>query len=257
VGGGGQNITPTAANSQSAASAPTISYGGIDVVPTAADSTSAGTTPVISYGGIDVVPTAADSQSAGAAPTISYGGIDVVPTAADSSAAASAPTISYGAIDVVPTAANAQGAASTPTIDYGGIDVTPTAATAAATASSPTVSAPAAYVAGAQCSHYAPIAGEITVAGSFVAGSRVRISVLFTDDDGDPTDPVPVAFAYRPRAGGPVSDFVYGVDAELVRRGTGDYYVDLITPAPGQVTYEWEIPDGVYQGDYSVVHRKL
>lgn len=69
-------------------------------------------------------------------------------------------------------------------------------------------------------------------------GDLVRVTAIFTTSAGTAIDPTTVKLAYRADSIGVTTIFTYGPDAQLVRAGTGSYYVDLDTnDSPGR--YEW------------------
>jgi hypothetical protein len=61
-------------------------------------------------------------------------------------------------------------------------------------------------------------------------GDRVRCSVAFTNLAGAAADPTTIAFKVR-TPGGTETEYVYGVNAEVVRTATGAYYVDVTLTA--------------------------
>lgn len=72
-------------------------------------------------------------------------------------------------------------------------------------------------------------------------GDVVRITVSFTDIDGEVADPTAVAVSYRvPR--GAVTTLEYGTDAEVIKSSTGVYYVDVAVPSAAsgsKLQYRW------------------
>lgn len=71
-------------------------------------------------------------------------------------------------------------------------------------------------------------------------GTRVRVSVVFTDVNGASVDPTTVRVKWR-APGGAATTWTYGTDAEVVRDSAGNYHADLDTStAPGIWRYRWE-----------------
>lgn len=70
-------------------------------------------------------------------------------------------------------------------------------------------------------------------------GDRVRISVTWANIAGTATDPTTVTFRAKPPSGTEI-DYTYGTDAELVRSGTGAYYVDLTLTEAGTWLIRWK-----------------
>lgn len=66
---------------------------------------------------------------------------------------------------------------------------------------------------------------------TYVIGSMPRLSVSFAVG-GVATDPTTVTFKIQVPAG-TVTTYLYGTDAQLVKSGTGAYYVDWTTAAEG------------------------
>lgn len=65
---------------------------------------------------------------------------------------------------------------------------------------------------------------------TYDVGDSVRVTCTFTDpSDGSASDPATVIFAVRAPsvAASSAAEYTYGVDAEVVRTGTGVYYTDI------------------------------
>lgn len=74
--------------------------------------------------------------------------------------------------------------------------------------------------------------------GRKVVGATVTLAILYNDTNGNDVDPTTVTFeAYSPS--GITYTYVYGTDAEVVRRDTGDYYVDFVPDESGRWRYRW------------------
>jgi hypothetical protein len=81
--------------------------------------------------------------------------------------------------------------------------------------------------------------------GSYMAGQGVRVSVAFTDSNGNAVDPTTVTlkFAAPDGTSGPnnaASPWTYGGAGSIVKDSTGNYHAVLDTTGkPGEWTYEW------------------
>lgn len=73
---------------------------------------------------------------------------------------------------------------------------------------------------------------------AYDVGDQRRLSVAFADSAGTAADPGTVTFAIRAPSG-TVTSYTYGTDAQLVKSGTGAYYVDWAIAAPGRYTYRF------------------
>lgn len=74
------------------------------------------------------------------------------------------------------------------------------------------------------------------MADSYVKGELVRVSMAYTDTDGDAIDPSTVSIRIKPPSGTRVT-YVYGTDAELVKDSVGNYHVDLSLAEDGEYRY--------------------
>ncbi len=75
---------------------------------------------------------------------------------------------------------------------------------------------------------------------SYAKGQRVRLSVVFTDDQQAPVDPdASVIVKYKDPAGA-VTTKTYLTDQEVVRDGTGAYHIDVDPNQAGTWDYRWE-----------------
>lgn len=72
----------------------------------------------------------------------------------------------------------------------------------------------------------------------FVRGQLARVTAAFKDAS-VAVDPDTVTFRVRSPAG-TVTAYVYGVDADVVRDGLGNYHVDLALPTAGAWYWRWE-----------------
>ena len=71
-------------------------------------------------------------------------------------------------------------------------------------------------------------------------GDAVRISAAFTNTSDVATDPTTITLNYRDPSDGSITTLVYGVDGEVVKESTGNYYADLEPDAAGVWFYKWE-----------------
>ncbi|RJX20811.1 MAG: hypothetical protein C4570_03380 [Ammonifex sp.] len=67
-------------------------------------------------------------------------------------------------------------------------------------------------------------------------GKLIRLSLAFTDASDAAVDPTTVSVRIRP-PDGVKATYVYGVDAELVRDGVGNYHFDLSLEQYGMYGY--------------------
>lgn len=79
-------------------------------------------------------------------------------------------------------------------------------------------------------------------------GDVVRLTISVTDPDDGTTavDPVGLTVSVR-NADGPVTTYVYGTDAEIVRSAVGSYYIDIQPDAAREwyVKVDSDTPDDV------------
>ena len=69
-------------------------------------------------------------------------------------------------------------------------------------------------------------------------GDVSRIAAAFTDISAVAADPSAHSLVYEDPSGN-VTTLVYGVDAEVVKASTGNYYVDLALDESGDFHYRW------------------
>jgi hypothetical protein len=72
----------------------------------------------------------------------------------------------------------------------------------------------------------------------FDIGDAARCRATFLDDAGNPVDPSTVQFQVKDPSAN-IDDFVYGVDPEVVKDGTGLYLVDVPLDEAGIWYYRW------------------
>jgi hypothetical protein len=75
--------------------------------------------------------------------------------------------------------------------------------------------------------------------GKIYAGSTIRITIAFQDDDGNATDPDTVLFKTRSPAGTETT-YTYGDDDEVGRSAAGSYYADFEADEGGRWLYRWQ-----------------
>jgi len=73
---------------------------------------------------------------------------------------------------------------------------------------------------------------------TYLQGSRVKVTNEFTDDAGAAQDPSAVKLRIKPPTGS-VIEYVYGVDAALLRDSTGRYHADIDVDTPGRWTFRF------------------
>jgi len=69
-------------------------------------------------------------------------------------------------------------------------------------------------------------------------GTQVAVLAIFRDSDSELIDPTAVRFLFRDPAGGE-TEYVYGVDAELVRESEGRYRADIDANMSGNWQYRY------------------
>ena len=87
---------------------------------------------------------------------------------------------------------------------------------------------------------------------AYAVGARVRLSVTFTNSAGTAADPTTVTVKYRNGPSGAVTTKVYVTDSEVVRTGTGAYYIDVSVSAEGVWYYRWTATGTVVAADEDV-----
>ena len=85
---------------------------------------------------------------------------------------------------------------------------------------------------------------------SYTVGTAVKCQMTFYSDEAQTTVADPTGITFRVRApSGTITEYIYGTDAELVKSGTGVYYV-LVTPTAGGI---WKY---AFEGTGAVVETK-
>ncbi|MGD9879036.1 MAG: hypothetical protein AB7E70_20935 [Hyphomicrobiaceae bacterium] len=81
----------------------------------------------------------------------------------------------------------------------------------------------------------------MTIPNIYDKGDLVKLSTspAFKDADGEAADPTAVTFRIM-EPDGTETTYVYGTDAELVKAGTGDYYVHWTCAKEGRHSYRFE-----------------
>lgn len=74
---------------------------------------------------------------------------------------------------------------------------------------------------------------------TYDTGDQVRLSVLFTDSDGNAADPTVVTVKYINPLG-TVTERTYEDDPAVIRDGTGEYSTDFVVSRPGSWHYRWQ-----------------
>lgn len=75
--------------------------------------------------------------------------------------------------------------------------------------------------------------------GPYYPGTPVRLTLALYDDDGNPVDPDAVTFKLMSPCGA-VTSYVYGVDTQVQKASTGNYYADVTPDAGGRWPFRWE-----------------
>lgn len=76
------------------------------------------------------------------------------------------------------------------------------------------------------------------MANFYQVGDLVRVTGTFTTLAGAATDPTSVFFSFKTPSG-TITIYQYGVDAQVIKSGTGIYYVDVSVTAPGNWNYRF------------------
>ena len=92
-------------------------------------------------------------------------------------------------------------------------------------------------------------------APQYILGSQLYISGSFTSAAGDLVDPTGVLFKYK-LSNGSTTTLTYGVDAALVKDGTGLYHVYFTPGTAGTYYFRWETTGtttvGAYEGSFTI-----
>jgi hypothetical protein len=73
---------------------------------------------------------------------------------------------------------------------------------------------------------------------TYDTGDLVRCSGEFTNSAGTAIDPTAVLFKFRNPAS-TITTYTYGIDAEVVKTATGNYYVDIDAATSGTYYYRF------------------
>lgn len=74
--------------------------------------------------------------------------------------------------------------------------------------------------------------------GKIYPETTLRLTVSFTDENGDAVDPTTVTFStYSP--GGTLTSYVYDTDDEVGKASTGNYYADIVPDESGRWHFRW------------------
>ena len=73
----------------------------------------------------------------------------------------------------------------------------------------------------------------------FEIGDGVRLTCTFRNAAGTKADPTGVSFKKKVHKTGTPTTFVYGTDAEVVKSGTGVYYIDVAFAEAGTHFFKW------------------
>ena len=68
--------------------------------------------------------------------------------------------------------------------------------------------------------------------------SRVRITAKIKSLDGDLADPTTLTFSIK-EPNGTITSYTWSSDAEVVRVGVGDFYIDWDSTTSGLHKYRW------------------
>ena len=73
---------------------------------------------------------------------------------------------------------------------------------------------------------------------AYDVGDTRRLTATFTNLAGAATDPTGVTFSIK-KPDGSSTNYIYGTDGQLVKSGTGIYYVDFSITLPGRHSYRF------------------
>lgn len=76
------------------------------------------------------------------------------------------------------------------------------------------------------------------VANTYDIGDVVRCRAIFTDSDSVAVDPAAVVFKFK-APGSAIVTYTYGVDGQILKTSTGNYYVDLTIATAGTYRYRF------------------
>lgn len=90
--------------------------------------------------------------------------------------------------------------------------------------------------------------------------TTLRLTVSFTDEDGNAVDPATVIFStHSPTC--TTTDYVYGTDSEVGKSSTGNYYADIVPGDSGRWHFRWVTTGAgtalVTEGDFIVQRSKF
>lgn len=74
--------------------------------------------------------------------------------------------------------------------------------------------------------------------GRYYPGSPIRLTVSFTDEDGDYIDPTTVAISTQDPYGN-TTTYTYGTDTEVGKTSTGRYFADITPDQGGRWHIRW------------------
>lgn len=84
-------------------------------------------------------------------------------------------------------------------------------------------------------------------------GDVLRLTVRFTDADGNPADPSTITL-YHKTPGGVLTTRVYGIDGAVARDGVGVYHYDLALSICGGWPVRWEGTGAVQAAVEGLIH---
>lgn len=70
-------------------------------------------------------------------------------------------------------------------------------------------------------------------------GTQQRLTMAYTDQNGDAVDPSTVTFELMDPEG-VLSTYVYGTDSEIDKSSTGNFYCDVIPDMGGRWFFRWK-----------------
>lgn len=91
--------------------------------------------------------------------------------------------------------------------------------------------------------------------GKIWPGTPIRLTNVYTDSNGDLTDPSTVSIYIQDPAGNQ-SSYVYGTGAEVGRAAAGSYYADITLTKGGRWFYRWLTAGGVIANEGDILVQR-
>jgi hypothetical protein len=96
--------------------------------------------------------------------------------------------------------------------------------------------------------------------GKIYPETTLRLTVSFTDENGNAVDPTTVTFSSS-SPGGTLTSYVYDTDDEVGKASTGNYYADIVPDESGRWHFRWKTTGSgtaiATEGDFIVQASKF